>query len=458
MGNAGAHIIHHADVVINTRQWPDSNALQVWVKQQLLESLDNVMDEMAGDDEWVMLDKLELNVNLDSLSGAAPYEILPQLKTQLQKAFSNATNIHGSSIERQSTSERMFEGLTMYLVKGTVAGHDEILGFKNWLLDESGDLKLNESQLTLLRKIISDKNAFSRFSQLCGTEDFEKWMLKLLPQQAWNGLQFPLTWSKIIHAFELAAPQKSIAWFSVLSAAGGSLEAAIIDLFRRIAEQLPIKTFAAAMHNLPGAVQILAAENQKMFFERTSDEFSKEWETDIALLHSTIEKKVGKLGIVVSNAGLVLLAGFLPHYFDALSLHPAATKEDAKVAAMLLHYLATGKATAEDWELALPKVLCGLDLKEACPGSIELNETMMRESSELLNAVINYWERLGNTSIEGLRYNFLQRSGRLHLHESSAELFIAEKTEDILLQFVPWNFRMIKLPWMKCLLTVNWGK
>ncbi len=458
MGNTGAHIIHKADVVINTSQWPDSTALQGWVRQQLLESLDNVMDEMVGNDEWVMLDKLELNVNLPSLSGAAPHEILPQIKTQLENAFINAVNNHGNSIEKQSASERMFEGLTLYLVKGTVVGPDEIPAFKNWLLDEPGNLKLNESQLTLLRKIISDKNAFSRFSQLWGSDGFERFMLQLLPQQEWKGLQFPITWNKILHAFDLTDSQKSVALYSVLSSAAENIETCMTDLFMQIAEQLPVKAFVSAMHNLPGAVQILAAKHAEGSFEKTSEVLSEEEETGILLLPSAMEKKMDKGGIEASNAGLVLLAGFIPHYFDALSLHPAATKQEAKNGAMLLHYLATGKASAEDWELALPKLLCGLELKDACPGSIKQNETMIRESGELLNAVISHWEKLGNTSIEGLRYNFLRRSGRLHIHDAFAELFIAEKTEDILLQFVPWNFRMIKLPWMKCLLTVNWGK
>ncbi|HSR39274.1 MAG TPA: contractile injection system tape measure protein, partial [Phnomibacter sp.] len=78
------------------------------------------------------------------------------------------------------------------------------------------------------------------------------------------------------------------------------------------------------------------------------------------------------------------------------------------------------------------------------------------EADHLLSAVITHWSKLGNTSVAALRHSFLQRDGQLELKESRNTLKIPERTEDILLQFIPWSFRMIRLPWMKQLLETEW--
>jgi hypothetical protein len=85
-----------------------------------------------------------------------------------------------------------------------------------------------------------------------------------------------------------------------------------------------------------------------------------------------------------------------------------------------------------------------------------VSDQLIAESNDLLQSVIEHWGKLGSTSPDGLRVNFLQRTGTLSLHDAAAELKIAEETADILLNYVPWNFKLIRLPWMQYLVHVHW--
>ncbi|MFW6310568.1 MAG: contractile injection system tape measure protein, partial [Prolixibacteraceae bacterium] len=85
-----------------------------------------------------------------------------------------------------------------------------------------------------------------------------------------------------------------------------------------------------------------------------------------------------------------------------------------------------------------------------------LNEQIKNEAESLLEAAIKNWPALKNTSPDGLRQNFLQRDGKLIKKEENYRLLIERKTQDILLDKLNWNISVVKLPWMKNLLHVEW--
>ena len=74
----------------------------------------------------------------------------------------------------------------------------------------------------------------------------------------------------------------------------------------------------------------------------------------------------------------------------------------------------------------------------------------------MLEGVRSNWTKLKNTSIEGIRQAFLQREGKLEEKDDFYHLTVEEKAYDILLDSVPWNFRMIRHPWMKKTVQVKW--
>lgn len=175
-----------------------------------------------------------------------------------------------------------------------------------------------------------------------------------------------------------------------------------------------------------------------------------------AQLGST-EHPEAKEGIFIDNAGLVLLHPFLNRFFEGLGVVADCDLLQPARALHLLHYLSSGLASALEYELALPKILCNLPLTKPVEANLELSTSEKDEAVALLEAVIGHWTALRNTSPDGLRGTFLLRPGKLSLHDGDWLLQVESRTVDILFNQLPWGISMIKLPWMDQILTVEWG-
>jgi hypothetical protein len=87
---------------------------------------------------------------------------------------------------------------------------------------------------------------------------------------------------------------------------------------------------------------------------------------------------------------------------------------------------------------------------------VALTAAEQEEAGALLDAVIRHWEVLRNSSPDALRGTFLLRPGKVSLRGEDWLLQVESKTCDILLEQLPWGISMIKLPWMKKMLWVEW--
>ncbi|MBS1532901.1 MAG: hypothetical protein JSU01_21555, partial [Bacteroidetes bacterium] len=166
-----------------------------------------------------------------------------------------------------------------------------------------------------------------------------------------------------------------------------------------------------------------------------------------------------KNAIYIANAGLVLLAPFLPVYLVRLGLVQAGKFIDPEKqlrAVHLLQYLVTGSIGYPEHELVLNKILCNLPVEEPLPLDIDITEHELEVSDEMLKAVLNSWEKLKNTSIEGFRASFLRRNGALVYKDEAWNLRVEQRGYDVLLQTLPWTIGMIKTPWMDNFLYVEW--
>lgn len=76
----------------------------------------------------------------------------------------------------------------------------------------------------------------------------------------------------------------------------------------------------------------------------------------------------------------------------------------------------------------------------------------------MMQAAIDHWGVIGQASPDGLREGFLQRDGKLENKPQGWVLTVERKTIDILLNRLPfgWSISVVRLPWMKDLLKVNW--
>lgn len=166
-------------------------------------------------------------------------------------------------------------------------------------------------------------------------------------------------------------------------------------------------------------------------------------------------------GLFVNQSGLVILHPFLQLYFEDVGLLDGEAFRDEmaqQMAIYLLHYLATGQTDAPEYELVLPKLLCGWSLNKPVARGLVLPDAALAEGENLLQAVIHHWQVLKSTSPDGLREGFLQRGGKLtRLDEGDWRLQVEQTAIDVLLSRLPWGFNVVKLPWMDSMLMVEWS-
>jgi hypothetical protein len=161
--------------------------------------------------------------------------------------------------------------------------------------------------------------------------------------------------------------------------------------------------------------------------------------------------------VYISNAGLVIIAAFLPAFFTKAKLLAKNELTDFNQAACLINYMVTGSSSMQEFDLVLPKILCGLSLHHPLETSkFRISKLLKKEVEEVLHAVIEYWSILQNTSVEGLRESFLKRKGKISFKNNEWLLQVEQQPYDMLLQHLPWNISMIQLPWMKQMLKTEW--
>ena len=97
-----------------------------------------------------------------------------------------------------------------------------------------------------------------------------------------------------------------------------------------------------------------------------------------------------------------------------------------------------------------------MPVDEPVPQGIILTEKEKNISEEVLKAVLNAWDKLKNTSIQGFQNSFLQRTGALVYKNDAWNLRVEQRGYDVLLQTLPWSIGMIKTSWMDSFLYVEW--
>ncbi len=165
-------------------------------------------------------------------------------------------------------------------------------------------------------------------------------------------------------------------------------------------------------------------------------------------------------GIIVSNAGLVLIHPFLKYFFEGLNLLNEElrfkSQSDIFKAIHLLQFIATGQEISTEIELPLNKILCGLDVNDPVPKDYPLSEEEKEECINLIKTALERWNALKTTNPAALRETYLQREGILKQSGQSWNLYIERNSFDVMLEKLPWSINLIKLPWLSQILYVEW--
>ena len=187
---------------------------------------------------------------------------------------------------------------------------------------------------------------------------------------------------------------------------------------------------------------------------------------EVTAIKKDLSDEIRKPGITeeiyIENAGLVLLHPFLSPLFKNLHL----TKEDLFIddyshmkAVLLTQYLVNGKQSSDENTLVLNKLLCGFPINDPIIKKLTLTKNEKKECADLLQQVIQLWKKNHvqvNGTVEGLKNSFIQRPGKLIQKENDWRLQVEQRPYDMVLNSLPWGIGIIKNPWMKGMLWVEW--
>ncbi len=152
---------------------------------------------------------------------------------------------------------------------------------------------------------------------------------------------------------------------------------------------------------------------------------------------------------------------FYTRFFDRCGLLDAGqnfkNERCREKAIHLLHFLATGHEHPEEPQTGVYKILCGLDVRAPVAKKVDLDPDDRDEALRLLTSAIEHWSRLKSTSPDGLRTSFLQRQGKLTHTRDGWRLTVEQHSIDILLGTLPWNLSVIRLPWLRQPVWVDWA-
>lgn len=162
--------------------------------------------------------------------------------------------------------------------------------------------------------------------------------------------------------------------------------------------------------------------------------------------------------VEIENAGLVLLAPFLPHFFRILGYLNGMRFTDEAThakAVCLLRYMADQKYDAVD-DPGLSALLCGWPVDRPLLSVPVLSDGERRQADLVMEAMRSHWTALGDRSSDEMRRLFLKRQGMLEVGMEPV-LTVLAQPQDWLLKELPWVYAVTRTPWCEAI-TVHWER
>jgi hypothetical protein len=166
--------------------------------------------------------------------------------------------------------------------------------------------------------------------------------------------------------------------------------------------------------------------------------------------------------VPISNAGLVILFPFLPMLFIRLNMlsqdRRSLNSNESKVRAIFIlqRLISNEDREYDEKDLFLNRLLINYPFNEPLPRRVELNQDELNTIDSLLEATKTNWSKMRNTSMRAFQESFLNRTGFIEKTEHEWILTVEERAYDILLDSIPWSYKLVRLPWMENILRVNW--
>lgn len=164
----------------------------------------------------------------------------------------------------------------------------------------------------------------------------------------------------------------------------------------------------------------------------------------------------------INNAGFSLLNPFIPRLFSILDYLGADrrsfkdTQSQIRAIFVLQYLFKSEEQEYNETELIFNRLLVGLPMHIPLPKSLQLTDNEKQTCESLLNGVKEAWTKMRNTSIRGLQESFICRTGKLEQQEDRWLLTVDERAFDLLIDSLPWSFKIIRFPWMEKCIEVKW--
>ncbi|WP_143306505.1 contractile injection system tape measure protein [Chitinophaga vietnamensis] len=451
------------------------------LQDQVMAALDKVCSRYVGDDEFIRIDKLE--IDLGHLSAHAFSRDFEQLFTaRLEAAISKELAAMPAGERSAAAQLSRIEILQFFLSQGVLPWWAEQPDFrlpdvaatvllqqpaamKQWLGARRSEQNIWTRITWQLPQEVKSLIIFQMEELIAAQEQLVATLVQMLIQAAASG-KISINGTPALLQQQIIAAAGPLLDDIILANAVYIFQTSSIDLIQqKIFSTYAQPLFAALPFTIPDA---LIAELLQALPVPAAGDVSPEMPA--APLPATTgaddllnnlfrqdEEVIEK--IAVRHAGVVLLTPFLKQLFSTLSLLEGKDwkdKESQYKAIHLLRFLATGETMAPEYNLALEKICCGLSLDEPIPLETALDDNMKAEGEALLSSVIEHWQLLKNTSVNGLRTSFLCRDGLLSRKDGGWLLQVEQKTLDVLLSGIPWGYSTITLSWNPYLIYVEW--
>lgn len=469
-------------------------------QKQIMDAADNICSKNVGDEEWLQIDKLEIDLgNFSPSSFEETFAIV--FKNKFEKELTQKISRVPLSKRKASLHVSKVQLLQYFLLKGSLPW---------WAGNEEADI--NEILIELIScqpQVIKSffyqhqfkKNLWTRTCFQLNTDAKEKLISLIEELKAAKEIFFK--WISLLTLLfsteaETALPiTHEMVDDIVLKIAPDILRikknvSVLLEFFEKNIAALStngstnihklIKESSVAFTNKAYENISSVYEDKGKFFESSNKGLEKTSKANgnagevgekinleknsisnidiqISVTQSDDEQEIETEKYIVKHAGIVLLAPFLKPFFSNLNLLNGNewTSKDAQYKAVhLLRFLSTGEHKSYEYNLTLEKIMCGIHIEEPVPLDIELNNEGTTEAIELLESVIKNWKVLKNTSITGLRESFFKRDGILTAKEKGWLLQVERKTLDVLIDSIPWGYNTIVLSWNDDLIFVEW--
>jgi hypothetical protein len=447
------------------------NEVKNWV-DDFMNDLDKQLSDIYSGENILVVDGLELDINAGLLNWQkeAGIQVAGKLRDKIRLLQSGITNA-GNAVEK--TGAKHFEETFLYFIENgylpwqvsNIPNHNWAAGIE--ILIEQPAPKFLAALLHLFKR----SGLFAeRFSNIISHQDAFKMFAPVIMQTQTASPEF-------VQDIQLLLMQKDILSFKTFA---NSLYQSLLlfiaaqdnNAIRAKEEVKEIIAFRAKLHPeifTPFAAvhfkseEMLTLQKQIITQKSSGNEQKEPTPINKELTAPADEKNMfsqsidsSAEAIYISNAGLVIIAAYLPMFFERIKLAENLNITNIDKAVCIVNYLATGNIQMEEYELVLPKIICGLAPGSVINTNISFSGEELQEANELLQSVIEHWSILKDASVEALRQTFLMRNGKL-VHDNNEWKLQVEKAQfDMLLDHLPWNISMIKLGWMNELLTTEW--